>query len=341
MPLRLRLLPASSPPGQAGGPTEPRVVELPDDAREVRIGRRPDLELPLPYPALSALHARLALVDGRWQIEDLGSTNGTRVDGQGLPPRQARPIGPGAQIVLGQVTLVFDGVVGTIAGAEGTATIARRLVNDLFAASPDLATPTLVIVSGVPARAPLRLEAMDRRYVAGRAETCDLQLRSEEISREHVEIVRRWDGVVVRDLDSKNGVRVNDALITEPRRVQDGDLVQVGPATLRLSDPADRYLRDFEARASQSGDGTPGPSTAIPASAVIAASSPVDASAPAASGAAAAASPATPAASAAPLAAAAVLQTTASGAGARTATIVAAVVLVVIGVVVAALVFGG
>ena len=37
--------------------------------------------------------------------------------------------------------------------------------------------------------------------------------------------------------------------LVERRRLRDGDLIQIGPATLRLSDPADRYLRDFEARA--------------------------------------------------------------------------------------------
>ncbi len=100
MPLRLRMLPASSPgagPGQSPGPTAERAIELGDEASEVRIGRRPDLELPLPYPALSGLHARLVRVDGRWQIEDLGSTNGTRVDGERLAPRQLRPIAPGAR----------------------------------------------------------------------------------------------------------------------------------------------------------------------------------------------------------------------------------------------------
>ena len=160
MPLRLRMLPAPSPgagPGQIPGPTEERAIELADDTTEVRIGRRPDLELPLPYPAISGLHARLVRVDARWQIEDLGSTNGTRVDGERLVPRQQRPLAPGAQIALGQITLVFDGTVGAVAGAERTATIARRLVSDLFAASSDMATPSLTIVGGVPARPPSSL----------------------------------------------------------------------------------------------------------------------------------------------------------------------------------------
>jgi pSer/pThr/pTyr-binding forkhead associated (FHA) protein len=243
MPLRLRLIPA---PGQ----TE-RAIEFADGTREIRIGRRPDVELPLPFPALSGLHARLTRSTDGWQVEDLGSTNGTRVDGVRLAPRETRAVAPGAQLALGEVTLIFDGTVTPILGAEGTATIARRLVSDLFAAAPGTATPTLAIVSGVRAAGPLRLEDLDRRYLVGRVESCDLQLPSDEISREHAAFVRLWDGVVVKDLGSKNGVLVNDAPVVE-QRLRDGDLVRIGPATLRVSDPADRYLRDFEALAEAS-----------------------------------------------------------------------------------------
>lgn len=344
MPLRLRMLPVPSPAaglGQLPGPTEERAIELADDTNEVRIGRRPDLELPLPYPAISGLHAQLVRVDGRWQIEDLGSTNGTRVDGTRLVPRQPRPIVPGAQIALGQITFVFDGTVGAVAGAERTATIARRLVSDLFSASSDIATPSLTIVGGVPARPPLRLEAADRRYVAGRGETCDLQLVSEEISREHVEIFRLWDGVVVNDLGSKNGVRVNEVAVVERRRLRDGDLIQIGPATLRLSDPADRYLRDFEARAPQvprtENEAAPAPAAAAteppdsaaakPAEVVTASPPPVIATS----------TPETPAVTQRSLHAARVRR----AGGSRTAMVVAAIVLIAVGAVIVTLAFGG
>src|ERR1035438_3323441 len=126
-------------------------------------------------------------------------------------------------------------MVGPVLGAEGTATIARRLVGDLFASAPGTATPTLTILSGVPAAPLLRLEDLDRRYLAGRVETCDLHLLSDEISREHAAFVRLWDGVVVKDLGSKNGVLVNDVPVVE-QRLRDGDLVRIGPATLRVSD---------------------------------------------------------------------------------------------------------
>jgi pSer/pThr/pTyr-binding forkhead associated (FHA) protein len=332
MPLRLRLLPSPAGPSVTGGgrgPTVARSIELPDDTAEIRIGRRPDLELPLPYPALSALHARLLRTEGGWQVEDLGSTNGTRVDGERLAARAPRAIGPGAQLTLGQITLVFDGTVASGTGAERTATIAKRLVSDLFASSPDLTVPTLAIASGVPARAPLRLETTDRRYVAGRAETCDLRLASEEISREHLEIVRQWDGVVAKDLGSKNGVLVNGALLTEPRRLRDGDTVQVGPALLRLSDPADRYLREFESLAGKSQDKAQGKSgDGEVQEASSPGTEPMEPPAP------------EPAAALVGLPSVA-RQPTAQVRGSRMAMVIAASVLIVVGVVVAALVFGG
>ncbi|HXJ19775.1 MAG TPA: FHA domain-containing protein [Polyangia bacterium] len=247
MPLRLRLLAsAAAGPGAPVGPSQERAVELPDDTTEIRIGRRTDIEVPLPYPSLSGLHARLFRSDGGWQLEDLGSTNGTRLDGEPLAPRSPRAVRPGAQIAVGPVLMVFDGPAPPSRGSERTASIARRLVNDILAASPDAGAPALALVEGVPPGPPLRLVAFDRRYVIGRGETCDMRLVSEEVSREHAAIVRRWDGVFVQDLGSKNGISVNEQTVGEVR-VRDGDLVRIGPAVLRLSDPADRYLREIEA----------------------------------------------------------------------------------------------
>jgi pSer/pThr/pTyr-binding forkhead associated (FHA) protein len=349
MPLRLRMLPSSAP-GDGAGAAEERAVEFPDDAKEIRIGRRPDVELPLPYPALSGLHARLVRSDESWQIEDLASTNGTRIDGERLAPRQPRAIAPGALVTLGQITFVFDGTVGAVAGAERTATIARRLVSDLFAASSDRAMPSLAIAGGVPARPPLRLEATDRRYLAGRGETCDLQLVSEEISREHAEIVRLWDGVVVNDLGSKNGVRVNDVAVSGRRRLRDGDLIQIGPATLRLSDPADRYLRDFEARAPQvpqtEDEAVPAPAaaTAVPTPEAVAPDA--GAAAPAQPSGVENTAPPPPLATSTPETPAMTERSTDStrgrrAGGSRTAIVVAAIVLIAIGALIVALAFGG
>jgi FHA domain len=58
--------------------------------------------------------------------------------------------------------------------------------------------------------------------------------------------VRGWEGVFVRDLGSKNGVKVAGEQIAGERRLRDGDRVNVGAVTLRVDDPEDRYPRQME-----------------------------------------------------------------------------------------------
>jgi hypothetical protein len=62
MPLRLRVLPAPSR-SRKGSKATPAAVErsidFDDGARQIRIGRRADLELSLPFSPLSGVHARL------------------------------------------------------------------------------------------------------------------------------------------------------------------------------------------------------------------------------------------------------------------------------------------
>lgn len=61
------------------GRDEPRVVPLRGD--RITIGRRPDNTVEIPDPTLSAHHAELVRDRGRYRLKDLGSTNGTFVEG--------------------------------------------------------------------------------------------------------------------------------------------------------------------------------------------------------------------------------------------------------------------
>jgi pSer/pThr/pTyr-binding forkhead associated (FHA) protein len=256
MPLRLRVIPSARGKGDQGkGPTHERTIEFGESVGEIRIGRRSDLELPLPFAILSNVHARLVrsktAAGEQWFLEDLGSRNGTFLAGVRLATGEKRAVNPGASISLAQVDLMFDGPAKEASvGSEGTGTIARRLVSDLFAAGPDASVPTVMVVSGAPDRGVLKLEELDRGYTVGRVEGCDLRLAVEEISREHASFTRKWNGVFVADMGSKNGVRVSGVLAAT-QRVRDGDLIQIGPVSLRLFDPEDRYLRDFESRAAE------------------------------------------------------------------------------------------
>ncbi|HXA08603.1 MAG TPA: FHA domain-containing protein [Chthoniobacterales bacterium] len=49
---------------------------------QITIGHGPDNMIQIDDPSVSSRHARLLLTDGRYQLEDLGSTNGTRVNSE-------------------------------------------------------------------------------------------------------------------------------------------------------------------------------------------------------------------------------------------------------------------
>jgi pSer/pThr/pTyr-binding forkhead associated (FHA) protein len=61
----------------------------------------------------------------------------------------------------------------------------------------------------------------------GRHEECDVQLNSKKISRRHCCLAQVNDYLVIRDLGSTNGVRINGQRVVEGKLVP-GDEVQIG-----------------------------------------------------------------------------------------------------------------
>lgn len=87
--------------------------ELKDANEGLVLGRHSEqCDLVVAHGSLSRRHARLRLSDGRLTIEDLGSTNGTIVDGMRLPPETPRPLRDGAQVLLGEIRFVVSESAG-------------------------------------------------------------------------------------------------------------------------------------------------------------------------------------------------------------------------------------
>ena len=70
------------------------------------IGRSSKADLPLPDPSLSREHARLFQEGGRWFVEDLGSRNGTYLEGRRL--ESSAPLGPGQTLRMGGCTVAIE-----------------------------------------------------------------------------------------------------------------------------------------------------------------------------------------------------------------------------------------
>jgi hypothetical protein len=71
----------------------------------------------------------------------------------------------------------------------------------------------------------------DGPVVLGRLPECDIVVNDPNVSRRHAEFRRTTDGVVVTDLGSTNGTRVNGVPVREQQLVS-GDEITVGSTTL-------------------------------------------------------------------------------------------------------------
>ena len=78
----------------------------------VTVGRSRDVDVELNDGTLSGHHFSLFCTAGRWSIEDLGSTNGTTVEGLKLKAGERMPLRNGSAIKAGQVTLTFQSSEG-------------------------------------------------------------------------------------------------------------------------------------------------------------------------------------------------------------------------------------
>ncbi len=111
--------PAPAPPRSRGwgGRNTPRTLavtegrlagtSLPLTGSAILVGRNPECGLVLDDDFASGRHARLHQQGGQWVVEDLGSTNGTYLDGTKLTV--PRPVGIGSTIRIGRTVLELQG----------------------------------------------------------------------------------------------------------------------------------------------------------------------------------------------------------------------------------------
>ena len=81
-----------------------RLVDVKLDSERVTIGRRADNDLCLPYPAVSGEHAAVVTILADSFLEDLGSTNGTLVNGKPVAKHFLRD---GDHIDIGKHKIVY------------------------------------------------------------------------------------------------------------------------------------------------------------------------------------------------------------------------------------------
>jgi pSer/pThr/pTyr-binding forkhead associated (FHA) protein len=176
------------------------------------VGRHPSNGLVLTHDGVSRHHAVVERDAGGWWVRDLGSKNGTTVDGRAVAGR-AR-IASGARLRFG------GGTTWVLRPAEATRPV------------PD----TTATGTGPPHRLTLEEQEGERRVrfsrllTIGRDPGNGLVIEHERISAHHAVIERRGPGWFLRDLGSRNGTTVDGRRVAGWRALGDGARVLLGGA---------------------------------------------------------------------------------------------------------------
>src|SRR5438128_3518072 len=94
-------------------------VSLPDGSEAahdltldlITIGRVEDNTIEIADISVSSRHAQLTKDDGDYVLRDLGSTNGTRVNGHEAPEGEDVKLGDGDLVIFGKVTVLYNSEV--------------------------------------------------------------------------------------------------------------------------------------------------------------------------------------------------------------------------------------
>ncbi len=91
----------------------------------------------------------------------------------------------------------------------------------------------LIVISGRSVGREIPLPSS--QFIIGRSPACHLRPHSMLVSKLHCAIGRQAGHVIVRDLNSRNKTYINDEPISNVVRVQDGDILAVGPLQFKLA----------------------------------------------------------------------------------------------------------
>ena len=113
-----------------------------------------------------------------------------------------------------------------------------KMIKKVLKALENETAPSIeVLNSGSSGKKVLMAEGQDE-IIIGREPECDLPIDDHTVSRQHAKLVRKWGGVVLNDLGSKNGTFVNHERISE-KVIRDGDKLMFGTVKCLYRNAAD------------------------------------------------------------------------------------------------------
>lgn len=261
-------------------PTEAVLVPKPEFARAlqlsetrlsqtrvVSVGRQPGISLLIDEGTVSRRHAEISYANGQYILLDVGSSNGTFVNGTKLAAQNPYILQPndtirfGTQVKFTYVQRVVDPklkaamrdvtMIGLpydprkdnaplglpVLSMDGSLLLPGTKVPVPANIVATLKTsPALLVVKNSASAPQVCLLHEGKRTMIGRDEENDIEILDVAVSRRHAEILPGPEGFYIRDLGSSNGVIVNQTTIDNPYLLSHGDRITIGGHVLYFVD---------------------------------------------------------------------------------------------------------
>lgn len=193
----------------------------------VLIGRALTNDIVLEDSRASRTHVRLEIGASGTKLIDLGSSNGTRVNGLKVEKADLNSgdvVGIGSSQLRFEISLPFDEATMTVKYEE----------EDLEEAYDQDVLPVAINETSLPR---LVLFTKERTWevslqdveqlTIGRTEPNQVVIEQTKVSRQHAVIIRKGDSFILRDLGSTNGTWWKGERVSE-RILQEGDAFRIG-----------------------------------------------------------------------------------------------------------------
>lgn len=227
------------------------------DQPVITIGRLKENDIPLPLSTISGFHAQILKENDQYYLMDRGSINGTFLNEQRLVAGERKLVRDGDVIRIQTFEIYFSSGMSAVNIESGaTVQIARQMVMEVLGAweSKGQEKPRMIVMGGPDNGKQYELTEQ-KSLIIGREVTSDIQIDHPSVSRKHAEISFTWSGAFIKDLNSSNGVFVNDQRIAGSQKLHDRDMIRAGQQNsdqaihLVFSDPAEALISKMDDRA--------------------------------------------------------------------------------------------
>lgn len=223
-----------------------------DVSGQLTVGRADGNDLVLSEGGVSRNHARFFVDGAEVMLEDVGSANGTWVDGERI--EGSVKLSSKSQVVIGDYEISLK--VGSKPLPKAAKGAAKPSKEPTTAKGKPIKAGAPRSTRVMPAVKPGGGSALAKRpgpqrasgpqlrgltgavtgktfplagtMLVGRVPGVDLQVDDDSVSRRHAELVVNGREIIVRDLGSANGTTVNGAPISEDTILNVGDIIQFG-----------------------------------------------------------------------------------------------------------------